>query len=295
MAFPRPSCRKAVCRRRTLRSAMCALATSESAHSRFAICHLPFAISPMPLIRAAESDAALRSAIVLDLGDIAAQGEKLKAQARAQAERIIAEARAERTRLLEGAAEEGRQQGYEDGLAEGRLEGARLGRQEAAEAAAAQLESVQTGFEQALSAFEEAREAMLREARADLLRLAMAIARRITRRAIETDPAAAAGQLEAALQHVAAGSALVIEVSAQEREAALAAIPAIGARAAGAAHVEVIAREDLAPGDVIVRARGGGEIDARIEAQLDRLAAQLVPGADASAPSAGTAPREDSA
>lgn len=232
----------------------------------------------MPLIRAAESDAALRSAIVLDLGDIAAQGEKLKAQARAQAERILADARGERARLLEGSAEEGRRQGFEQGLAEGRAEGEQAGRQDAAAEASEQLEHLQAGFERALAAFEASREAMLREARADLLRLAMAIARRITRRAIEVDPAAAAGQLEAALEHVAAGSALRIEVSAREREAALAAIPAIGARAAGSAHVEVVTREDLAPGDVVVRAAGGGEIDARIEAQLDRLAAQLVPG-----------------
>src|SRR5690606_30636997 len=144
--------------------------------------------------------------------------------------------------------------------------------------ASEQFENMQAGFEGALAAFEASREAMLREARADLLRLAMAIARRITRRAIATDSGAAAGQLEAALEHVAAGSALRIEVSAGEREAALAAIPAIGARAAGSAHVEIVSREDLAPGDVIVRAAGGGEVDARIEAQLDRLAAQLVPG-----------------
>jgi len=232
----------------------------------------------MPLIPAAESDAVLRRAIVLDLGDIAAQGEKLRAQARAQAERILTEARAERARLIAGAAEEGRRQGFERGLAEGRAEGEQAGRQEASAEAAAQLEHVQTGFERALAAFEGTREAMLCEARADLLRLAMAIARRITRRAIEVDPAAAAGQLEAALEHVAAGSALVIEVSARERAAALAAIPAIGARAAGSAHVEVLPREDLAPGDVVVRVRGSGEVDARIEAQLDRLAAQLVPG-----------------
>jgi flagellar assembly protein FliH len=233
----------------------------------------------MPVIPAAESDAVLRSAIVLDLGDIAAQGEKLRAQARAQAERIVTDARAERARLIAGAAEEGRRQGFEQGMGEGRDEGARAGRQEAAAEAAAQLEHLQAGFERALGAFEEAREGMLREARADLLRLAMAIARRITRRAIETDPAAAAGQLEAALEHVAAGSSLVIEVSARERAAALEAIPAIGARAAGSAHVEVVSREDLAPGDVVVRAQGGGEVDARIEAQLDRLAAQLLPGA----------------
>lgn len=235
----------------------------------------------MPLIPAAETDTVLRSAIVLDLGDIAAQGEKLKAQAQREAERIVAEARAERARLVEGAAEEGRRAGFAQGVAEGRAEGERQGREAAAAEAAAQLESVQAGFEGALGAFEAAREGMLREARADLLQLAMAIARRITRRMIEVDAEAAARQLEAALEHVAAGSSLVIEVSAREREAALAAIPAIGARAgggAGSAHVEVVSREDLAPGDVVVRARGGGEVDARIEAQLERLAAQLVPG-----------------
>lgn len=236
----------------------------------------------MPLIPAAESDTVLRSAIVLDLGDIAAQGEKLKAQAKREAERIVAEARAERARLVEGAAEEGRRAGFEQGLAEGRAEGERQGREAAAAEAAAQLESVQAGFEKALSEFEAVRDGMLREARADLLQLAMAIARRITRRMVEVDAHAAARQLEGALEHVAAGSSLVIEVSARERDAALAAIPAIGARVGGAgSHVEVVSREDLAPGDVVVRVRGrggGGEIDARIEAQLERLAAQLVPG-----------------
>ena len=198
----------------------------------------------MPLIPAAETDTVLRSAIVLDLGDIAAQGEKLKAQAKREAERIVAEGRAERARLLEGASEEGRRAGFEQGLAEGRAEGERQGHEAAAAEAAAQFESVRAGFEQALGSFEAIREDMLREARADLLQLAMAIARRITRRMIAVDAEAAAQQLEGALEHVAAGSSLVIEVSAREREAALAAIPAIGARAGGA-HLEVVSRDDL--------------------------------------------------
>ncbi len=243
----------------------------------------------MPRICASQTESVLRSAIVLDLGDIAAQGEKLKAQARAQAEQIVAEGRAERERLIAGAGEEGHREGYEAGLEAGRADGAREARAEAAERAAAELEHIRSGFEAALAAFEGAREGMLREARTDLLRLALAIAQRITRRAIDLDAGAAAGQLEAALEHIAAGSALRIEVSAREREAALEAIPAIGRRAAGSAHVEVVAREDLAPGDVIVRTPGGAEVDARIDVQLARLAAELMPGEPPAGPGAGGA------
>ncbi|MFG0285416.1 MAG: FliH/SctL family protein [Phycisphaerales bacterium JB039] len=230
------------------------------------------------LIPAAQADSVLRSAVVLDLGDIAAMGEQLKAQARAEAERIVEEARAERQRLIAGAAEEGRREGRAEGLEAGRAEGRREAAAQAAEQAAQQLEHLRAGFESALSDFEQSREQMLREARADLLRLAMAIARRVTRRAIAIDPAAAAAQLEAALEHVAAGSTLRIEVSSAEREAALQAIPEIGRRAAGSAHVDVVARDDLAPGDVIVTTPGGARIDGRIDLQLDRLAAELMPG-----------------
>lgn len=228
------------------------------------------------LIPAAQADSVLRSAVVLDLGDIAEMGEKLKAQARAEADRIIEAARTERALLVEGAADEGHRQGYQEGLAQGREEGRRQAAAEAAEQAAQQLEHIRAGFEAALGSFEASREQMLREARTDLLHLAMAIARRITRRAITLDAGAAAAQLEAALEHVAAGSTLRIEVSASERQTALDAIPEIGRRAAGSAHVEVVSRDDLAPGDVIVTTPGGARIDGRIEVQLDRLAAELV-------------------
>ncbi|GIW73664.1 MAG: hypothetical protein KatS3mg103_0186 [Phycisphaerales bacterium] len=73
----------------------------------------------MPMIPRADAQELARQAVVLDLGDLARQGQAILQRAHERAQAIIEEAKAERQRLIEGAHQLGYQQGLEQGLAEG--------------------------------------------------------------------------------------------------------------------------------------------------------------------------------
>ena len=239
----------------------------------------------MPLIRGAQLGDAVRSAVVLDLGDLKRQGDRILSTARAEADRIVAEARAERERLLEGASEEGRRAGTERGIEEGRARGAAEGREAAMAAHREKLAALEAAWTGALDEFRARREEMLLEARVDVLRLAVRVAEMVTRRRVELDDGAAAAQLEAVVSLVARPTRLVIRVHRDDVDAFREALPAAAARlgagvrpGAAGGHVELAVDGTLAPRSCVASTPDGGMIDASLGTQLERIVAALLPG-----------------
>jgi flagellar biosynthesis/type III secretory pathway protein FliH len=230
------------------------------------------------MIRRADQNEAARDAMVLDLGDLFRQGEAIKAAAKDQAAAILAAAKAERARLIAGAVAEGRAQGLAKGLEEGRAKGQADGVAQAVAAQREALEAVEKAWLAALESFSAARDQMLMEARKDVLQLALLIARRVTHRAIEVDESVVEDQLAATLALVSRPTRLVITVSPDDLERARGALPVLLERFGNAAHATVTGDASLARGSCVARAEAGGEIDASIGTQLDRIAAALVPG-----------------
>jgi flagellar assembly protein FliH len=227
------------------------------------------------LIKNANSKTIAREAVVLDLGDLAAQGEVIKREAVASAQRTLREAREERARIVAGAEEEGRTRGFAEGRAKGVEEGRIAGRAEALAAESAALKSLQEKWGTALAAFESQREGLMIEARQSLLRLAASVARRVTKRHVEADRHVVAAQLEAALRMVLAPTKLVIEIDPSEVETARRAVPVLMERLGGSENADVRAREGLGAGSVIVRT-DKGEIDASVRTQVERAVAALM-------------------
>lgn len=245
----------------------------------------------MALIKHANAKELTRDAIVLDLGDLQRQGEVLIQSARNRAAEIIRQAEAERDRLLSGAAEKGHAEGFARGIEEGRARGQEEGRAAAAEAAAAQLQAIRDGWDAALAAFVADRERMLAQAREDVLRLALRIAEKVTKRKIATDSSVAVAQVESVLSLVSRSTDLLILINPDDRAAVEQALPALltSLAAGGARGVELVDDHTLPRGSCIARMRGadpgsggGGEIDASIDTQLDRIAEALLPARDAS-------------
>lgn len=234
------------------------------------------------LIKNSNSGFMARDAVVLDLGDLAAQAEVIKREASAAAERIVRAAREERERILAGAAEQGRREGRAEGLKQGIEEGREEGLARALAAEGAALKALEQQWAAALEKFESERGVLLAEARASLLRLAGAVAERVTKRHVEADPHVVTAQLEAALRMVLAPTRLVVEVDPADREKALRALPALMERLGGSENAEVRAREGLGAGSVVVRT-DRGEIDATISTQLARAVHALL-GEDSGAP-----------
>ncbi len=235
----------------------------------------------MALIRQANAARASRDAIVLDLGDIMRQGEALKARAREEAAHVVSEARQERQRLITGAAEEGYREGYGRGLQEGRIEGQADGREAAIVEYHERLTTLEARWTEALARFERERDAMMLSARQDVLRLAVSMGELVTRRAIAINAEAVADQLAAVLERVTAPTRLTIRIHPDDRATIERAIPAIIDRFGQSRQIEVVDAPDLERGSVIATTAGGGEVDASIRTQLERIAGALLPGTGA--------------
>ena len=246
----------------------------------------------MALIRHAQAREIARDAIVLDLGDVQQQAAQLMEQARRRAEEIVAEANAERARLLAGAEEEGRAEGTAKGLAEGRAKGEEQGKGAALAEWKKKLEELDARWTAAVGGVEAQRDAMLTEARTDVLRLALMIAEKVVKRAIAVDPGVVVSQLEAVLGLIARPTELLVAINPEDRRTAEQALPSLLAKFQSVRHVELVEDAGLARGSCVARTRGGsgdgngaghgggGEVDASIEAQLARIAEILLPGGE---------------
>ncbi len=231
----------------------------------------------MPMIRRADAASLARDAVVLDLGDLARQGEAMVERARREADRIVEEAHAERERLIAGAAEKGRAEGIEKGRAEGHAEGLERGRAEALAAEAEALGALQTSWVGAFERFEAMRSELRVEAERGVLALAVRLGERVAKRAIELDGEAAVRQLLEAIDLTMQPTRLRVRVSPEDAEAVRAALPGISDRLAESANAVVVEDGALSHGSVIVEA-DESRIDGTIETQLARIVDVLLPG-----------------
>lgn len=168
----------------------------------------------------------------------------------AEFERRIAEL--ERLRQLEKA--EAHHRGVEDGL--------RRGREEAAG-------EVKKSFEQVARALEELTETkrkLRQEAEQELVKLSLAVARRILYRELSTDPSSIEGIVHAALQKLQQREASKVRVWPAGVPAVRAALERIGSRSG----MEIAPDPGLAAGAIFFET-AMGDLDASIETQLQEI------------------------
>ncbi|MFK7883102.1 MAG: FliH/SctL family protein [Phycisphaerales bacterium] len=229
------------------------------------------------MIRRADLEQVVHDAAVMNLDDLRSRGETIIAEAQAHAERVIAQAQAERDRLLSDAQEVGHAKGYAEGLEAGQAIGQSEGGESARAAEAESISSSLAALDTMREEFETKREQMLRDARVDLVRLAVEIAKRVTRRAVDLDPQAVASQLEVVLETVVRPTRLIIRVNTDDLDAAQRAMPGLLEKYEQCRHADVISDPSLSRGSAVATTEAGGRIDASIDAQLKRIVAELLP------------------
>jgi len=234
----------------------------------------------MAVVRHAEAEGLARRARVLDLADVRAEAERIVAEARAQAEGIVREAHDERARLIADAEETGRAAGHAEGLERGREQGRQEGAARAAEQMSARLAELDRGLAGALEEFVSGRRELLDQARDDVVRLALAIASRVVKRTIESDPSIVADQAAAALQHVVGGGRVRVCVHPDDEGVVRDVLPELRARVEADAGIELSADESVERGGCVVRTQRGGAIDATISTQLERIVRAVLPDAE---------------
>ncbi len=238
----------------------------------------------MAVIRQSQAHRIVQDAIVLDLGDLTRQGEQVRALAKEQADAILAKAQADRQRLLASGKDEGFAKGHAEGLAKGLEEGRKQGHDAALAERRQALDALLAGWSAAVEAFERDRDRLLQEARADVLRLAVMMGERITRRTVEVDPHVITAQLEAVLALLSQPTRLTISINPDDEALARESLPTLLARLSAAHHVDLRPDPALPRGSCTASTQGGGRIDASIPTQLDRMVAALLPAAEGPQP-----------
>ena len=231
----------------------------------------------MGLIKRADIEDYTRESYVMDLQDLEKRGRALIDAANTQAAQMIQQAQNERDRLVSSGEKLGFEKGYQEGIEKGIVEGREKGIQEARESQSELLNQLSEMWVSQLDAFESQRDAMIEEARTQMVQLAAMIASRVTRRVVELDPSVVMNQIEAALSSMTEPSRLVIRVHPDDAQAAQVELAKMIDRFASCEHAQVIADSKIERGSCIAQTKSGGVIDASIPTQLDRIIDAILP------------------
>ena len=241
----------------------------------------------MALIKRGDQDTFVREATVLNLADIRAQARMVEEQAAARASEILRLAHGERERLIAGAREIGLAEGTRRGVEEGKAQGAAEAKSVALGEMKSKLGDIESKWMAALAEFEAARDTMLAEARKDLIRLSLRIAEAVLKKAVDADTGVATRQLESALDLLTRPSRLTVAVNPADEPMLRESLPYLMSKCQKAEHIQLTLDPGLARGSCKVRT-AGGEIDAGIWTQVERIGETLLFGGSSDEPSGGS-------
>ncbi len=230
----------------------------------------------MPLVKKAQAETSVRSAIVLDLGDLRREAERIKAEAATQARALIEAGRRKAAQLTEGAEERGYEVGLKKGQKEGYEAGLEKGESQARAEASREYADLAQRWDEALASFDASRTDLLVQAREDVLRLALRLAERVVRTAVELTPDCAAQQAAKAIEMITEATRLRILTHPDDLQHLREVLPDLERRARDGSNIELQTSDKVGRGGCLLR-HGKGEIDATIETQLERLIERLFP------------------
>jgi flagellar assembly protein FliH len=230
----------------------------------------------MGLIKAEHTPTTLAA---FSMADIEKQARSILLRARQSAERVLSEALKEAEQIKISAAEQGHAQGHAAGLKQGLEEGAKSGHTQALDEHRQSLTALVSALNAVGGDIDAHRTEMEIEAAGEVTRLAIAIASRVTRRFASADPQVVIQSVVEALKLVVHGRDVRIAIHPAQKATLLDALPRLQLEWPALTHVELIDDVTLHPGGCRVFTRQG-VVDADIEAQLQRIAADLLPSAD---------------
>lgn len=230
----------------------------------------------MPVLKQHTTTPAMKEAIVLDLGDIGAQASRIRAAAETQAAKIISDAQAKAEKIARERAAQAQESGYSEGLEAGLAEGRATGHAEALAQSAEQVRQLTAAWSQVVQEWEQQRAEMEREARQSVLDFALRAAEKIVHRVIEVDESVVIDQAAQALSLVMSGHDASVRIHPVDHPILEEAMPDLMKELSSIDHIELVDDESITPGGCVV-AFGQGQIDARIETQMQRLIDMILP------------------
>jgi flagellar assembly protein FliH len=210
------------------------------------------------------------------LRDIEAQAQAILARARKGAEMLLIEAQRESTTLKQQAKAEGFAEGKKEGLAKGTEDGLRSGHQAALNETKEQLTQVWKALTGVVEHLDAARRDLEADGIGEVIALATAIARRVTKRQAAIDPAVLTENIREAMKMAVHAVDVRIAINPAQRKAVSDELPQLQLNWPNLKHVELIEDPQIVVGGCRILTRNG-EVDADIDRQLDRVIDDLLP------------------
>ena len=230
----------------------------------------------MPVIKSAQAP---NSVATFSMADIETHARSLLVRASQQAEQLLAAAQAEAESMKAQAHADGKaaglDEGKREGVAQGRAEGTTAGKQQAFDAEKATLTAAFTALQQMTAAFDAERARVIAQAEAEVLPLALAIARKVTRRLGEVDPGVVEANVRDCVRLISDPHDLRVKVNPTQHAVVDALLPRLQQQWPRLTHVSIVTDDAVAAGGCVVNT-AGGEIDADLNRQLDRLIEEIV-------------------
>lgn len=224
----------------------------------------------MPLIKAHHAP----SLTPFSMADIEAAARRILLRARAQAEQLLAEAQEQAENLRTAAAAEGLAAGRQEGLRQGREEGCRAGHDEALAAAQAQLTQLIQTLSSTAAQLDASRRELQASAVAEVVDLAIALARRVIKRQAAADPQVLTANLAQVMPLVIHAADVRIVLHPSQTQLLEKELPNLQLQWPNLKHVEIIGDESVAPGGCRLKTLQG-DVDADLCAQLDRIVEEM--------------------
>jgi flagellar assembly protein FliH len=231
----------------------------------------------MPLIKAQNAPATTQP---FSMRDIENQARGILARARQQAEALLADAQREAEALKRTAAQAGAADGRREGLAAGLDQGRRSGHEQALSEFNQQFAQAVGAMTAAAAQVDGSRRQLEANALGEVIELAMAIARRVTKRQGMIDPAVLSANLAEAMNVVSHAADLRIAVHPDQKATMEAELPGLKLKWPHLEHVELTEDPQLSPGGCRIFT-AHGMVDADLDTQLDRIATDLLPAKSA--------------
>ena len=230
------------------------------------------------VIKRGQEGELLHRPVTFDMTDHLAEARLIVTSAQSEARWLLGQAKQECRRLREKTLREARQEGFKTGYAEGAV----AGRDEALAEAKEQFDQQHAYLADSMAAVIEAldrdKQDLLIEAGRDLLEFAVALAAKVTHSVARTNPQAAVANVEQALRLVGNKTDLTVRVHPSDAETLRNFAAEAAERVTNSQHLTVQEDESIAPGGAVVNTDWptAGQIDARIETQLEQITTLLL-------------------
>jgi flagellar assembly protein FliH len=215
--------------------------------------------------------------------DIENAARNMLLRARRQADAMLAAAQVEAEKLKATAKAEGLAAGKAEGLKTGHAVGLEAAKKQALVERQQEITSAINACTAAANQFNSSRVELAASGLNELVKLALAVARRVTKRQSAIDPRVLAANLAEAMQLVLHAADVRIVINPAQKETLQRILPELRLSWPTLKHVELIEDASIAPGGCRLHT-ATGQIDADLSAQLDRIVAELLPDAPTDLP-----------